>query len=146
MKNTVRFIVTKEENGDIKGGKGIRDYLDGVLPGRWVVSIDRYIRRRGIKQNAYYHLIVVNYVRDGLVAMGFDASLLSNENVHEYLKNRFLKIDIANPEGEYFEVTRSTTELTTVEFMDYIAEIQKWATEFLGIYIPDPNQQGDMFS
>ena len=47
---------------------------------------------------------------------------------------------LVNESGEFIEIIRSTTSLSTSEFMDFIAEIQQWTSEFLGVYIPDPNE------
>lgn len=146
MKEVVSFIITKKENGDISGGQVIRDHLKNLVPGKYTVQFEKAKNKRSQEQNKYYWKIVINDVRDGLINNGFDASLLSRENVHEYLKGRFLKVDIGNNDGEFITITRSTAGLTTVEFKDYVAEIQKWAAEFLGCYVRDPGEQADIFN
>jgi hypothetical protein len=35
---------------------------------------------------------------------------------------------------------RSTTELDTQEFEEFMAACRRWASEFLGLYIPEPNE------
>jgi hypothetical protein len=42
--------------------------------------------------------------------------------------------------AEYIERIKSTTELSTIEFMEYILDIQKFAIEYFNTEIPDPNQ------
>jgi hypothetical protein len=79
-------------------------------------------------------------VRQGLIDQGFD-NFRNDESVHELLKYRFLKVDESNPDGLFVERIKSTTELSTSQFMDYIAEIQRWASEFLNVYIPEPNEE-----
>ena len=68
---------------------------------------------------------------------------MTNEQVHEMLKLKFLKESIlVNEEtGEYLERIKSTTELSTVDFMEYIQQIQKFAIEYFNTEIPDPNQE-----
>jgi len=44
-------------------------------------------------------------------------------------------------EGEFITRIKSTTELSTSEFMDFIADIQRWSAELFGVVIPDPGQQ-----
>ena len=68
--------------------------------------------------------------------------LMTNESVHDMLKLRFLKESIlVNEEsGEYIERIKSTTELSTIEFMEYILDIQKFAIEYFNTEIPNPNE------
>ena len=74
-----------------------------------------------------------------------DYSGESHERIHEFLKAQFNRqsITVANKEtGESIdsEISGSTTELTTVEFMEYIENVLRWAAEFLSLVIPEPNQ------
>jgi hypothetical protein len=66
---------------------------------------------------------------------------LSTDGVHELLKFRFLKQELTTNDGEIIQTVRSSTELTPQEFNDFIASIQQWSSEYLGIDIPDPNEQ-----
>lgn len=115
---------------------------------RLILRVKQYRKSRSSKQNAYYHGFVLPYVADGLVNMGFERSLLSGDNVHHLLRDKFLKVDIAVSEGdhsgEFVTMVKSTTDLSTTEFSNYIDEIQRWASEFLGVYIPDPNEQAEI--
>ena len=43
--------------------------------------------------------------------------------------------------GECITEKISSSEMTTSQFMNYIAEIQKWSAEFLGVDIPNPNEE-----
>lgn len=138
----IKLFFTKED-GVLKGSRGIKEAIDGLFDGRYVLSIKKQKRTRSLPQNAFYHGIVVNCVKDGLVGNGFNSCELSNEIVHEMLKSKFLKQDLASESGEFVTIVRSTASLSTTQFMDYIAEIQQWASEFLNIYIPEPGEQGD---
>lgn len=80
-------------------------------------------------------------VFDGLIDAGYERKELSFEVVHEFLRSKFLKKNICNDSGEFIEIIKHTSELSTVEMMEYIADIQKWGSEVLGVYIPDPNEQ-----
>ena len=77
-------------------------------------------------------------VREGLIDVGYK---ISKEETHDFLKHKFLVKELVNEEtGEILKSIGSTSDLTTSEFMDFIAEIQQWAAEFLGINIPDPGE------
>lgn len=98
---------------------------------------------RSLSQNAYYHAVCVPMIKDGLREIGYD-EIKTNDQAHSFLKNKFLRQyahNRNNPEEVLDLGAGTTTELTTKMFMDYIAEIQKFAAEFLSITIPDPGQQ-----
>ncbi len=62
------------------------------------------------------------------------------------VKDLFLRRDIINEKTKTkISIIRKTSELTTSEMMDFIAEVQKWSSEYLNTYIPDPNQPMPMF-
>ena len=98
-------------------------------------------KQRSLPQNAYYHSIVVEMVREGLRDAGYD-EVKTNEDAHEVLKSLFLKKQIVNHNtGEVLEIPGSTVGLTTVQFSEFIEQVWKWSAEFLGIHIPAPNEQ-----
>lgn len=141
------FSVT---NGVMKivNRKGFDEDMKGFEGKRGIMRIKKYVKSRSNKQNAYYWGCVINYVAQGLGDMGFESRLLTPENVHHMLRDMFLKDDIGIEQGEhageFVTMVRSTTDLSTTEFMDYIEEIQRWAAEFLGVVIPDPGEQADI--
>ena len=71
-----------------------------------------------------------------------DAFAYSSQDVHDYMKYKFLKEPVVNEDtGEVlYERINSTTDLSTAEFNNYIEVVRKWAAENLDIYIPDPNE------
>ncbi len=110
-----------------------------TLEGKEVeVSVRKKRKYRSNYQNRYYWGVIIPIVRQALWDTGHE---YSNESVHEILKYRFLKQDYHIKDGEFFTETRSTKDLTTSEFMDYIAQIQRWTSEMFGVYIPDPGEQ-----
>jgi len=97
-------------------------------------------KQRSIPQNRYYFGVVVPIVFHALRDAGFN-EIKTKEDAHDILKLKFLKTTINSESGEFIERIKSTTELSTSEFMDFIAELQIWASEFLGVNIPSPNEQ-----
>lgn len=111
------------------------------------VIIRRKKRRRSNEQNGYYWAIMVPMIVDALIDLGHNdlqsGNKDSHEMIHEFLKGRFLNngLEVSDIQGEVITLPPSTKRLSTVEFMDYKDNIQRWAAEFLGISIPDPNEQ-----
>lgn len=114
---------------------------------RWIAShkdctvsltIEVKKKKRSTEQNAYYWGVVVPLVRDGLNDLGNEFSL---EQTHEFLKKEFNYKEIVNHNtGEIKTIPESTTDLSTFEFNEYKEKIQRFAVEFLGIQVPDPNE------
>lgn len=145
MATKLLFKADVDENGKIVKFYNKRGFEQDMkmFAGKSVkVEISKWTKTRSTKQNAYYHSCVIPFVLDGLVDAGYERYKLNSEVVHELLKSKFLKHDIANEEtGETIEIVRSTADLSTSEFMDYIADIQNFSLEFLNVTIPDPNEQ-----
>lgn len=104
-----------------------------------MITIEPKKKKRSNKQNSYYHGIVVPIVKQCLIDAGFN-NYRNTEPVLDLLKYKFLKVNECNEDGEYIERIKSTTELSTSEFMDFIAEIQQWCAEYFNVEIPDPNE------
>ena len=84
-------------------------------------------RERSHKQRKYYFKVIVALIAE---EMGDNAN-----DVHEALKVKFL-YDLS---GDFPKV-KSTSDLTTTEAEDYYSEIRIWASAFLNVYIPLPNE------
>lgn len=105
------------------------------------ITLKRARSKRSDAQNRYYWGCVVPIIQAAIKDLG---TLMTRKEVHdEILKKKFLNYELlANINGE--EICRkykSTTELTKTEFSEYIAQIQQWTAEILGVIIPDPNEQ-----
>ena len=107
--------------------------------GKHLLTIQDY-RKRSLHQNAYYWGVVVPLIRRGLYEAGYD-DVRTNDDAHEVLKHVHLKRSMVNKQtGEMIEVAGSTAKLNIPEFNEYIETVCRWAAEYLGIVIPDPNE------
>jgi hypothetical protein len=97
-------------------------------------------KKRSISQNGYYWGVVIPIMQNTMIDIG---NLMDNEDVHLLLRAKFLKEILAVDEntGEVCERVKSTTELSTFEFNQYITKIRMWAIDFFGVEIPEPNEQ-----
>lgn len=110
------------------------------LSGKYVV-IEVKARRstRSDAQNRYYWGCVVPMVRVALKDIGHKLSI---EDTHLFLRSRFLKEEMVNDDGEVIgELIKHTSQLTKSQFSDYTEEIKQFSAEYLGLIIPDPNEQ-----
>lgn len=112
-----------------------------------VVTIERRKKKRSHPQNRYMWAVVIPIVKQGLIDAGWEREKVNNsEVVHELLKSMFCpKREVINhATGEVLELPATTTSLTTTQMMEYFEDIQRWGAEFLGIYIPEPNEQMEL--
>ena len=92
------------------------------------VTVAKPTRPRSGQQNRYYHGVVVPILSENC---GY-----SNEEMHDALRMKFLCDNVACT----LPRIKSTTELTTFEFEDYMSRIRIWASADLGCYVPVPNE------
>ena len=97
-----------------------------------VLTVSRVTKKRSNLQNAYYRGLVVPMIARAMGEDDLDA-------VHDYLKAEFNFKYIIIGDKE-IKMPQSTTKKTTVEFIEYIERVQRWAAEFLSLYIPSPNE------
>ncbi len=134
----MEFYLHKRNGKFVNTGK-LKAYNDSLPDGTYKLIID-HSKKRSNDQNAYYWGVVVPLVFQGLRDAGFD-QVKSNEDAHLIMKSLFLKQQIPNNEGEVIEFVKSTTDLKTVDFAAYLLSIFQWAAEYLGVQIPEPNEQ-----
>ena len=130
----MKYHVQINNKGQIpkKASEAIREELLMLQGKKVTITIEKYSNRRTNQQNAYYWGVVLKVLSEHT---GYTL-----DEMHEYLKTKFLgtkKIVIA---GEEIERGLTTTKLTTTDYMGFIAEIQRWASEKLDCYIPDPEE------
>ena len=142
------FASVKEGKLIIQNRKAFNLDIEALEGKQLVLTIEKKRRSRSLPQNRYYWGAVVPIVRQGLIDAGWGREDVGTlEQVHEMLKHKFCKVtEIVNPDtGEILAMPPTTKQLTTTDMMDYLDDIQRWASEFLGVVIPGPNEQTDLF-
>lgn len=90
---------------------------------------------RSNNQNRYYWGVVVNELSEHT---GF-----TPDEVHEILKHKFLwKVLFVKAKSgtDKVLVGKSTAQLTTAEFENFMRDVRQWASIELGVWIPEPNE------
>lgn len=106
-------------------------YLNHVksLEGKIIVAtLAKLSKPRTNPQNKYYWGVVVDMIQKEL---GDERK----EDTHDALRLMFLMDNSSK-----IPRLKSTTQLNTVEFKEYLESIVRWAASFLEMYIPDPNE------
>lgn len=136
----------KVENGKLKitNRKGMLSDIERFEGKSVELTLSRRRNTRSNQQNAYMWGCVIPIVRQGLIDAGWEREKVNSaEVVHEILKDLFCpREEVVNENtGEVMRLPATTTNITTTQMMEYISDIQRWASEFLGVYIPEPNEQ-----
>ena len=143
MKTEV-YIQTDDNGKVIAGRTTLAKALKQLSGLRLTVTLEKWKRKRSTLQNAYFHGVVVPMVSEGMVEAGWREAVDLGWT-KQFIKKEFLTRTAFNEKtGEGIEFIQDTSALTTSEFMELIADVQRWASDFLNIYIPDPNEQTEM--
>ena len=102
-----------------------------------LVEINKLPLKRSLAQNKYYWSVVVPTFRTlwNEVLGG-----ITKEMTHDMLRANFLPLDIPSPKtGEVVRISKSTTELSTKEFGEYIEACGYYYLMETGEEIAKPN-------
>lgn len=136
MKVIATGIVSQEGKLSLTAEKKFKNDLKAFAGKPVVLTLEKKSRKRSTRQNAYYWGVIIDI---SVQAFRNTGHAITPEQVHEIFKYKFLKTVIPNLEtGEPLEYIKSTSELSTSDFMDYVAEIQQYMAETFDCYLPDP--------
>ena len=137
QKITIRSNVN---GGNLKRNRNlIIDAIKSFEGNDILITFEKPKKKRSNPQNAFYYGVIIPIVQNCLREAGH---IMTNESTHDLIKLKFLKeIILTNEEtGEIVERVKSTTELSTSQFMDFVAEINIFTNEYFGVVIPSPNE------
>lgn len=132
-------IRSEVKNGTLTRNRNlIKDAIATFEGNQVVIKIEKFKKKRSTQQNRFYYGIVIPIVQNCLKEAGH---IMTNESTHDLIKLKFLKetLFVNETTGEVIERIKSTTELSTSQFMDLLAEINNFTFEYFGVSLPSPN-------
>jgi hypothetical protein len=97
-------------------------------------------KKRTIPENNYYWGCIVEMIMLEINEQWGET--FSKNDIHEFLKNRFLDgVEISNENGEIISIRKSTKDNTTTMQEEYHENCRRFAKDFLNLTIPLPNEQ-----
>lgn len=108
--------------------RAIADFLRSQDGNAVTVRLSKPRKPRSVKSNAFYWASII-----GTLA---GTTGHSPEEIHFFLKKEFLPRSFIKLGGKEIELQKSTTELTTQEFSEYLDRIRAWAAQELQIALP----------
>lgn len=100
---------------------------------RVAVTIENLRSHRSLQQNRYLWGVVYPLIAE---ATGY-----TDTEVHEWAKAQYLAPKVLRVAGQVRQVTRSTTELSVGEMVEYIDNLIRLGAE-LGVHVPSPEEAG----
>lgn len=113
-------IVVEKDSWKIADPEGCFTQMRKLPPGNYTITIIKW-HKRTLKQNRMYWAII-NWLAE--------TSWEDAQDIHDWFKDMFLSKKL---ESEIFwekNVVRSTTELTTKEFTDYVEKVANFAASW----------------
>jgi len=132
-------IISEVKNGSLTRNRNlIKDAIATFEGKQIVIKIEKAKKKRSTQQNRFYYGIILPIVQNCLKEAGH---VMTNESTHDLIKLKFLKetLFVNEDTGEVIERIKSTTELSTSQFMDLLAEINNFTFEYFGVILPSPN-------
>lgn len=132
-------IISEVKNGSLTRNRNlIKDAIETFEGKQVVIKIEKFKKKRSTQQNRFYYGIVIPIVQNCLKEAGH---VMTNESTHDLIKLKFLKetLFVNETTGEVIERIKSTTELSTSQFMDLLAKINNFTSEYFGVILPSPN-------
>lgn len=119
--------------------KPLYDLFNSALDGFYRVEVKKVRKPRTNDQNAWLWGCIYPLMLDALIDAGWE--FVSTEQVHEYFKAYMTKDKVINKHtGEIIEFPGSTASMDTVTFSTYCEKLREYASEYLGVDIPDPDK------
>lgn len=141
---------TLEYFSDVKDGKlqpnvsrQIQSDLKEFEGKRVLIKLSQKRKNRSMPQNRYYFGVVCEAFQMGAKdTWGED---VSKEEAHENLKKECNYKEFLNDEtGEILRLSKTTADLTTLAFEDYIERCRQFIYTWFGVTVPMPNEQAQI--
>ena len=139
----IQYIGVKEDGKPFRiVNRALLDQELTALPkGRYRLTVEKYRNSKSNAQLGYLFACVYPFVLRGLTETGWE-DITTLYQVDALCKSLFSNQEIVNREtAEIMTIPALKREMTTTEMMTYVESIRSWASEFLQIEIPEPQEQ-----
>lgn len=94
------------------------------------VVFSRVRKTRSLRQNAFLW-VTYSYIAEH--------TGMSSEDVHDWCRDEFLPRRFVTLAGKEKEIRKTTADLSSTEFNEYLERVTAWAAQELGLNIPEPS-------
>lgn len=136
----LEYIGIKEEKFRIVNDKGLRLDLASLPKGHYRITIEKFRRNKSQSQLGYLFGAVYPLLWKLLLDAGWEFESIAE--VDAFCKRQFANREIVNRNtGEVISIPELKRDFKTVDMVVYIEKIRDYAAEYLGGYIPSPEEQ-----
>jgi hypothetical protein len=138
----ILHIAIKEDNKPLRVvNRALLDQELTELPqGRYRLSVEKLRKNKSNPQLGYYFACVIPLSWKLLLEAGWEFT--SEEEVDIFWKDLYANKEIINRNtGEVMSIPALKRDMTTTDFMAFVDAVRNHCSEFLGGYIPEPEQQ-----
>lgn len=144
-----KFVIDHKGNPNVLAViKNVCEFINKLPKERkWEIVIKPYRFKRTLAQNSYLWGVVYKtieeedagwFINEETEATIRGTKLKHADLIHEHFKQKYLFVAKI---GDTV-ITRSTADLSTVAFTEYVEKIMRFSSTELGIYIPTPEEKG----
>jgi hypothetical protein len=136
----LEYIGSMEDSFRVINEKGLRLDLSLLPKGRYRITIAPLRRNKSLSQLGYLYGAVYPMFWKLLTDAGWEFESVAE--VDAFCKKQFANREIVNRNtGEIISIPELKRDFKTVDMMTYIDKIRDYAAEYLGGYIPSPEEQ-----
>lgn len=138
----IQVLAVKEDGQPFRviQAKVCRESLDRLKPGKYRLTVEKYTKKASHSQFGYAYGYVYSSSLLALNDAGYEFTNL--EQVNDFWMTMFATKEILNREtGEIMKLPLHKSEFTTSEMVAYIDQIRNYCSEYLGVFIDDPNTE-----
>lgn len=121
-----------------------KNALDNLPGGQYHIKVEKKRNKKSLAQLGYLYGCVYPLSRKLLLDAGWEFTDIDEIDI--FWKSRFADQEIVNRDtGEIMIIPGLKRNFTTTEMMTYIDSIRNYCSEYLGGYIPSPEEQTKLF-
>jgi hypothetical protein len=138
----IQYISIKEDGKPFRvvNARLLREETDRLPKGKYRLTIEKYRKEKSNPQLGYLFACVYPLSMKLLNDAGWEFT--DNDHVDAFWKDLYAKKEVINRHtGEIRMIPALKRDFLSIDMMNYIESIRQHCAEFLGGYIPSPEEQ-----
>lgn len=135
------FIGIKEDNKPFRVVHAVllKEELDRLPKGSYRLTVEKLRKNKSLPQLGYYYACVLPMIFSAAVDAGWE--LATKEECDIWLKSMFAGKDLINKHtGQILSVPALKRNMSSMEMATFTNQVRDWSSQYLGTYIPDPEE------
>lgn len=137
----LQYIGIKEVDKSFRvvNSKLLKQELNSLPKGKYRLTIEKYRKNKSNPQLGYLYACVYPLSQKLLIDAGWELTTI--DEIDMFWKSKFAEQEVINRHtGEVINIPGLKRNHTTTDMMGYIEAIRNYCAEYLGGYIPGPEE------